>query len=159
MIDMWLSTAETSILDNALVTMEHLYRTGRVHIHLQRLINEQSAYDINYFIEKTSCVRNRNEHADNDDCIENEDASGKSQEKLTFKLSMSDVEDHKRQLTFCNVDLLASANYKTMILEEQLKLLGIIDKIFNAYVKLEMAGHPNFQMLEKQIEIYDSFGK
>ncbi|CAF5137247.1 unnamed protein product, partial [Rotaria magnacalcarata] len=47
---MWLSAEETTVLDNALLTMEHLYKTGKVQIRLRHLMNEQSYFEIIYSI-------------------------------------------------------------------------------------------------------------
>lgn len=47
-VNMWLSAEETSTLDNALVTMEHIYKTGIITIRLGRLINKPSYFQIEY---------------------------------------------------------------------------------------------------------------
>ena len=36
-VTMWLSTEVLTVLDNALVTMEYLYKTGTVTVHLNRI--------------------------------------------------------------------------------------------------------------------------
>ncbi|CAF4785784.1 unnamed protein product, partial [Rotaria sp. Silwood2] len=51
-VNMWLSAEETTVLDNALITMEHLYKTGKVKICLRRLMNEQSYFEMIYSIDK-----------------------------------------------------------------------------------------------------------
>jgi hypothetical protein len=48
--------------------------------------------------------------------------------------------------------------YKKTLLKEQLKLLQTIEKIYSILLKLEMAGHPNFQLKEDNYEIYDRYG-
>ena len=126
--------------------MEHLYKTGVVNIRLRRLMNEESHYDIEYSIDKGS---ERNE---------DDEQAEIWQEKHRFTLPMADVHDHKRQLTFCNVDLPESMMHKTIQLKEQLKLLHVVDKIFAILIKLEMAGHPNYQFKDERYEIYDPFG-
>ncbi|CAF4220855.1 unnamed protein product, partial [Rotaria sp. Silwood2] len=147
-VNMWLSTEETTMLDNALITMEHLYKTGIVNIHLKHLINEESYFEIEYSIGKVSTqITNK------------EDEKIQQQEKLTFTLSMTDIDDHKRQLTFCNVDLQQNMINKKILLNEQLKLLYTIEKIYLILVKLEKTGHPNFQLKEYNYEIYDRTSK
>lgn len=162
MIDMWLATVETTLLDNALITMEHLYRTGSMNICLQRLMNESSEYNIEYFIDRNADSAEKIEYMtinDNDFDEQNEHESlHKSRGKFMFKLSMSDIEDHKRQLTFCNVDLISSQNYRAILLEEQLKLFSIIEQIFRVLLKLEMAGHPHYQVKKERFDIYDTHG-
>ena len=146
-VHLWLSTEETTMLDNALITMEHLYKTGVVNIRLRRLMNEESQYDIEYSIDKGS------------ERHEGDEQSEISQEKHRFIMPMADVHDHKRQLTFCNVDLPENMMYKTIQLKEQLKLLHTVEKIFATLIKLEMAGHPNYQFKDERYEIHDSFGR
>jgi hypothetical protein len=146
-VDLWLSTEETTMLDNALITMEHLYKTGVANIRLRRLMNEESHYDLEY------CIGKGSEQSEDDEQAET------SPEKLRFILPMADVNDHKRQLTFCNVDLPENMMYKTIQLKEQLKLLHIVEKIFATLIKLEMAGHPNYQFRDERYEIRDPFGK
>jgi hypothetical protein len=149
---MWLSAEETTMLDNALITMEHIYKTGLVNIRLRRLMNEQSYFEIEYSIDKTTIYMNSENNFDSDDEIQ-------QREKIKFLLSMADIDDHKRQLTFCNVDLQQKMIYKKKLLNEQLKLLQIIEKIYSILLKLEMAGHPHFQLKEEVYEIYDRYGK
>jgi hypothetical protein len=154
---MWLSAEETTILDNALITMEHIYITGMVNIRLRRLMNEQSYFEIEYSIDKVPLQSISRNNSDSDEHLEDETQQAK--EKIKFTLSMADIEDHKRQLTFCNVDLQQNMFYRKIVLNEQLKLLQIIEKIYSILLKLEMAGHPNFQLKENNYEIYDRSGK
>ncbi|CAF4535916.1 unnamed protein product, partial [Rotaria sp. Silwood2] len=60
--------------------------------------------------------------------------------KIQVTLSKTDIDDHKRQLTFCNVDLQQDMFAKKILLNEQLKLLHVIDKIYSIFIKFEMAG-------------------
>jgi ATP-dependent Lon protease len=151
---MWLSAEETTVLDNALITMEHLYKTGTVKIRLRRLMNEQSYFEIGYAINKiqTEALRRT-------DSNEDEDEEQNRSKLLKFTLSMSDVDDHKRQLTFCNVDLQENMMYKKILLNEQLKLLKIVENIYAMLIKLEMAGHPEYQLREDVYDIHDRTGK
>jgi hypothetical protein len=151
---MWLE--ETTVLDNALITMEHLYKTGTVKIRLRRLMNEQSFFEIGYSINKIKTEVLANADLDDDDEFEQEQHKS---EILKFTLSMSDIDDHKRQLTFCNVDLQENMFYKKILLNEQLKLLKIVENIFGILVKLEMAGHPEYQLRQEDFEIHDRTGK
>ncbi|CAF3736616.1 unnamed protein product, partial [Adineta steineri] len=144
-IKMWLSAEETTVLDNALITMEHLYRTGTVKIRLRRLLNEESFFQIGYSIKK---IPNETIEDDNDN-------DEQKTELLKFILTKSDIDDHKRQLTFCNVDLQENMFYKKILLNEQLKLLQIVENIFNILCKLETAGHPEYQLREEDYEIHD----
>jgi hypothetical protein len=163
---MWLSAEETTMLDNALITMEHIYKTGIMNIHLRRLMNEQSYFEIEYSIDKVSIqTSNRNDFDSDEQSADKEGDEMQQQqqqqqrEKFKFILSMTDVDDHKRQLTFCNVDLQQNMIYKKILLNEQLQLLQIIEKIYLILLKLEMAGHPNFQLKESNFEIHDLSGK
>ena len=157
---MWLSAEETTMLDNALITMEHIYKTGFVNIHLRRLMNAQSYFEIEYSIDKASAQIKRTDDSDSDEQLEyEEDDEVQQPEKLKFTLSMADIDDHKRQLTFCNVDVQQNMIYKKVLLNEQLLLLKLIEKIYLILVKLETAGHPKFQLRKDNYEIYDRFGK
>ncbi|CAF4165847.1 unnamed protein product [Rotaria sp. Silwood2] len=153
-VNMWLTAEETTMLDNALITMEHLYKTGIVNIHLRHLMNEQSFFEIEYSIGKVSAQINRTNESDCDD-----EEIEEQQEKITFTLSMSDIDDHKRQLTFCNVDLQKNMIDKKILLNEQLKLLYTIEKIYLVLIKLEKVGHPNHQLKDYSYKIYDQSGK
>ncbi|CAF1441449.1 unnamed protein product, partial [Didymodactylos carnosus] len=64
LVNMWLSIDETNTLDNALITMEHLYKTGEVHIYLQRLKTEQSYFEIDYYIDT---IQNKEQHLEDYD--------------------------------------------------------------------------------------------
>lgn len=154
-VNMWLSAEETTALDNALITMEHLYKTGTVKIRLRRLMNEQSDFEIGYSINKIQTEPLRRTDLDDDDDDEQEQNRSKI---LKFTLSMSDVDDHKRQLTFCNVDLQETMLYKKILLNDQLKLLKIVENIYAILVKLEMAGHPEHQLKEQIYDIHDRTG-
>ncbi|CAF1200998.1 unnamed protein product [Adineta steineri] len=156
---MWLSAEETTMLDNALITMEHIYKTGFVNIHLRRLMNAQSYFEIEYSIDKVSAPIKETNDSDSDEQFEYEaDDEVQQREKIKFTLSMADIDDHKRQLTFCNVDVQQNMIYKKVLLNEQLLLLKLIEKIYLILVKLETAGHPNFQLRKDNYEIHDRFG-
>lgn len=134
-VNMWLSAEDTTVLDNALIVMENLYRNGVVDIRLRHLINESSYFEIGYSF-------NRNQDQSNE------------AEQLRFTLSMSDIDDHKRQLAFCNVDVQQNRLYSKTLIECQLKLLQKIEKIYSTLKKLEMSGHPDFQLREEHYDIY-----
>jgi hypothetical protein len=154
-VNMWLSVEETSALDNALITMEHLYKTGVVTIRLGRLANEPSYFQIEYSIDK---IRAFASTQNLDQEVEQEERP--EDVKITkFTLSMADINDHKRQLTFCNVDLPSNISYKKVLLSEQLKLLQIVEKIYLIFVKLEMAGHPDYQLRAERYDIHDKTSK
>ncbi|CAF1176839.1 unnamed protein product [Adineta ricciae] len=131
-IELWLSNEDATMLDNALVMMEYFYKTGVVNIHLQRLINKQSHYDIEYSI----------------------GSDNKQQIKST--MPMTDVADHRRQLTFCTSDLLVNEAYRKDLITEQLKLLEVVERVFSIQVKLENSGHPKYQCKEEHYQIYDT---
>ena len=155
LVNMWLSTEDTTVLDNALITMEHLYKTGTMNIHLRRLMNEQSCFEIEYSIDKiqTTTTTTIETH------YESEIDQDQELEKIKFTLSMADVEDHKRQLTFCSVDLPPNMIHKKLLLNEQLKLLQLIEKIYLIFVQLEMAGHPDYQFKDENYDIHDRTGQ
>jgi uncharacterized protein YjcR len=69
---MWLSP-ETTILDHALITMEHIYKTGIVNIRLRRLMNEQSYFEIEYSIDKITAHTNITSNSDSDEQLEYEE--------------------------------------------------------------------------------------
>ena len=147
---MWLSPEDTTTLDNALITMEHLYKTGKVNIHLQHLINEESYFEIEYSINQTQGQILKN--------TENE-IRQKEIEKTKFQLSMTEIDDHKRQLTFCNVDVEKKLSTKKLVIDKQLKLLKTIDKIYSILTKLELAGHPDYQLKKTPYEIHLQYSK
>ncbi|CAF4403313.1 unnamed protein product, partial [Adineta steineri] len=107
-VTMWLSTEETTVLDNALITMEHLYKNGIVNIYLQHITRKSSYYEVVYLIDRIQVEQ----VAEND--------------RIQFQLSMSDIDDHKRQLIFCNVDVQTNLIYKKTLINGQLKLFQII---------------------------------
>ncbi|CAF5165973.1 unnamed protein product, partial [Rotaria magnacalcarata] len=140
---MWLSAEETTIFDNALVTMEHLYKTGVVHIRLRRLLDEKSDLEIDYSNNKNqdttmNCANSNREdeqEANNnqDDTDEEYDDDDDNEEEffkdnVKYTLTKTDIDDHKRQLTFCQVDLQEDMIDKKILLDEQLKLFKLIDE-------------------------------
>lgn len=145
-VTLWLSSEETTVLDNALITMEHIYRSGIVNIFLNHLARKPSYYEIVYWIDR---VENGDEC---DPQLANN--RGKVTKTISLSLSMSDIDNHKRQLTFCNVDFQESLIYKKFLINGQLKLLQKIEDIYYMYAKLESAGHPDFQIYEKHDEIH-----
>ena len=157
---MWLSSEDTTVLDNALVRMEYLYKTGRMKICLRRLINEQSYFEIRYTSSKTQAknLQRFDSCEDEDEQDENKEQNKSKSSKLV--LSMEGVDDHKRQLTFCNTDLQESMVFKKILLNEQLNLLKIIENIYTILIKIEMAGHPQYQLRDDfYYDIYDRTGK
>ncbi|CAF0892403.1 unnamed protein product [Didymodactylos carnosus] len=154
---MWLSIDETNTLDNALITMEHLFKTGTVHIYLQRLINEKSHLEIHYYIEKLQNKINHEQQLD-EQTQQQEGQMANEPEKIKLTLSMADIDDHKRQLTFCNVDL-HNMPHKKILLNEQLKILNIIEKINSVLLELEISGHPEYQLRSEKYDIYDRTGE
>ncbi|CAF4322341.1 unnamed protein product [Rotaria sp. Silwood2] len=157
LVNMWLSADETNVLDNALITMEHLYRSGVVHIQLRRLINEKSKFEIEYSINKTqTLIKDDSENPidENDGFLQPTEP-----EKIKFVLTTSEVDDHKRQLTFCNVDLSEAMKSKKILLNEQLKLLDTINNIYSTMIQLEMAGHPDYQLKEETLQLSDRAGE
>ncbi|CAF5042374.1 unnamed protein product, partial [Rotaria sp. Silwood1] len=143
-VTMWLSTEETTVLDNALITMEHLYKNGNVNIYLQHLIKKSSYYEISYSIDRIETGIEK---------VNDENNQIKTK-KIEFLLSMSDIDDHKRQLTFCNVDVQQNLIYKKVLINGQLKLLKTIENIYHIYTKLELASHPDYQLRDENYEIH-----
>ncbi|CAF4423861.1 unnamed protein product, partial [Adineta steineri] len=122
-------------------------------------MNAQSYFEIEYSIDKVSAPIKETNDSDSDEQFEYEaDDEVQQREKIKFTLSMADIDDHKRQLTFCNVDVQQNMIYKKVLLNEQLLLLKLIEKIYLILVKLETAGHPNFQLRKDNYEIHDRFG-
>ncbi|CAF0874792.1 unnamed protein product [Didymodactylos carnosus] len=157
LVNMWLSAEETNVLDNALITMEHLYRSGFVHIQLRRLINEESEFEIEYSINKTQTLIKEdpeNPIDENDEFLQPTEP-----EKIKFILTRSEVDDHKLQLTFCNVDLSEAMKSKKILLNEQLKLLSTVNNIYSTMIQLEMAGHPDYQLKEETFQLSDRAGE
>lgn len=147
LVTMWLTADETAVLDNALITMENLYRTGKVSIHLQYLLDKPSYYEITYALRRTSSsMRNDEGEADNDDYRDNEGPR--------YTLGMPDIDDHKRQLTFCNVNVQENLATKTPLVNGQLTLLDVVNDIFRVYKELESVGHPDFQLKEDTLDIH-----
>jgi hypothetical protein len=72
---------------------------------------------------------------------------------------MVDIDDHKRQSTFGNVDLQQNMNEKKILLNEQLELLQIVDRIYSVFIKLEMNGHTEYQLRDQNYEIRERTGK
>ena len=153
LVTMWLSADETTILDNALITMEHLYENGRVNIHLRRLVRESSYFELNYSIDRIQAgmkkVKDENEQKQEgkkNDAIE--------AKRIQFQLSMLETDDHKRQLTFCNVDTQQNSDYKRALINGQLKLLQVTENIYRILTQLEESGHPDYQLRDEHYEIY-----
>jgi len=143
-VNMWLSAEETTVLDNALITMEHLYKSGTVDIYLRHLMNEESYFEIGYSIDRI-----QGEILNN-----TENGNRRESEKIKFTLSIADIDDHKRQLTFCNVDVEQNLFYKKTLINGQLKLLQTIEKIYSILIKLELSGHPDYQLRQEHYEIH-----
>ena len=147
LVTMWLSADETTVLDNALITMEHLYKSGKVSIFLRYLSTEPSYYEIAYSIGRIqNTIRNDEDGEQDNNPIESE--------KIVFTLSMPEIDDHKRQLTFCNVDVQQNLFLKKPLVNGQLKLLERVNEIFAMNHKLELAGHPDYQLKEESYEIH-----
>ena len=155
-IHMWLSAEETTVLDNALITMQHLYRSGIVHIQLRRLINEESKLEVEYSINKIQTINNTDleNTTDETDEIAQEEKPG----KIQFTLTLPEIDDHKRQLTFCNVDLSEEMKINKLLLNEQLKLLDLISNIHSTMIQLEIAGHPEYQLKKETLMLSDRSG-
>ncbi|CAF3814466.1 unnamed protein product, partial [Rotaria sp. Silwood1] len=149
LVTLWLSAEETTVLDNALITMEHLYKNGSVNIHLQRLIRKQSYYEIGYSIDRIQVGMKK----PTDDENNFEDNDGMKAKKIKFLLSMSDIDDHKRQLTFCYADVQQNLISKKTLINGQLKLLEILDNIYHMLNKLELDGHPDYQLRDEHYKI------
>jgi len=143
-VNMWLSAEETTVLDNALITMEHLYKSGTVDIYLRHLMNEESYFEIGYSIDRIQGETLNN----------TENGNRRESEKIKFTLSIADIDDHKRQLTFCNVDVEQNLFYKKALINGQLKLLQTVEKIYSILIKLELSGHPDYQLRQEHYEIH-----
>ncbi|CAF4700920.1 unnamed protein product, partial [Didymodactylos carnosus] len=102
--------------------MEHLFKSGTVDIHLRRLTRQQSNFEIGYSIDRIQ-VGMKKVRDENDQSQQGEENAGIEVKKIPFQLSMSDIDDHKRQLTFCNVDAQQNLVYKKVLINGQLKLL------------------------------------
>lgn len=167
MIRMWLSAEETTVFDNALVLMEHLYKTGTIKIRLRHLLNEESSLEISYFIDKTQ-QRKINIDNDNqgktrrkqkDDTSSDDEEEESKSDKIKTTLSMADIADHRRQLTFCSVDLPENMAHRKILLNGQLNLLKLIENIYSTFIKLEMSGHPHYQLKNKHYKIHNETGE
>ena len=154
---MWLSAEESNVLDNALIIMEYLYRSGVVLIQLRGLVNEKSSIQIKYAVSKImkSSVDDTEKLSDDEETVE----ENQIPEQAEFFLSKSDIEDHKRQLIFCKANLCDTDVSKKILLENQLVLLEKIEKIFSITLKLETVGHPDYQWKDESISIRDRNGK
>ncbi|CAF3853947.1 unnamed protein product [Rotaria sp. Silwood1] len=163
--------------------MEHLYKSGMVHLlnepanlEIDYLINKnqgmvthrpdnrkyekQESYSSDGESDKNSDYDDaRQEDAHNNEDNSDEESDNDENEaqldknNLKFTLSKADIDDHKRQLTFCRVDLDEDMIDKRNLLDEQLTLLKRIDEIFSLLTKLEMDGHPAYQLMDKHIKI------
>lgn len=140
-VKLWLTADETTVLDNALITMEHLYRTASTQIQLHRLVGKTSSYEVSYSIER---FQDRTNNTLNKEPNEN-----KSKVTMQFVMSMSDVDDHKRQLTFCNVETQQNLVSKKSMIDGQLRLLKALEEIFQICKRLESAGHPDYQLRDQ----------
>lgn len=127
---MWISSDESSSADNALLTMEHLFKTGKVHIHLRHLMNEPSYFKVHYSIDREQ---------------------GKD---IPSTLSMNELDDHKRQLIFGNADVDENIVYRRALIDGQLKVFEAVDKIYTNLMKLELSGHPDYQLYEVQYDVH-----
>ncbi|CAF4209710.1 unnamed protein product, partial [Rotaria sordida] len=63
------------------------------------------------------------------------------------------------QLTFFNINLQQNIFYTKILFNQQLKLLKILENIYIILVKLEMSGHPDYQLREEDYEIHDRTGE
>ncbi|CAF4639261.1 unnamed protein product [Rotaria sp. Silwood1] len=153
LVTLWLSAEETTVLDNALITMEHLFKNGTVDIRLRRLTRQQSYYEIGYSIDRIQ-VGMKKVRDENDANQQSKENDGIETKKIQFQLSMSDIDDHKRQLTFCNVDVQQNLIYKKALINGQLKLLKTVENIYHMFIKLELGGHPDYQLRDEHYEIH-----
>ncbi|CAM4822618.1 unnamed protein product [Rotaria magnacalcarata] len=149
-VTMWLSAEETTVLDNALITMEHLYKSGSFRVYLRHLTRKPSYYEVGYVIER---IQGGIKKAPGDDDKQEVNDEIIQAKKIQFLLSMSDIDDHKRQLTFCNVDVQQNLIYKKALINGQLKLLQTVENIYHILTKLELAGHPDYQLRDESYDI------
>lgn len=165
---MWLSAEETTVFDNALVLMEHLYKTGTIKIHLRHLLNEESSLEISYFIDKIQQRKIKSDDdnqgitrrtQEDDNSSDDDEKEEPKSDKIKTTLSMADIADHRRQLTFCSVDLPENMAHMKILLNGQLKLLKLIGNIYSTFIKLEMSGHPHYQLKNRQYKIYNETGE
>lgn len=145
LVKMWLAADATAVLDNALIVMEYLFKSGEAAFFLNHALNKPSFYELKYSLEQ-------HRHPNQEDGEAQRLVGPVQPERNTFTLSMLDIDDHKRQLTFGNVDLEEKTPRKYLV-EGQLQLLKILDQIFSMYKQLELAGHPNFQLRQETLQI------
>lgn len=140
-VTLWLTADETTVLDNALITMEHLYRTASVRIHLRRLVGKTTFYEVSYSIDRLQDETNN--------MSAKEQNENRAKVSMQLVMSMSDVDDHNRQLTFCNVETQQSLAYKKSMIDGQLRLLKTMEQIYQICKRLELAGHPDYQLRDQ----------
>ncbi|CAF1475962.1 unnamed protein product [Didymodactylos carnosus] len=131
LINGWLSS-DSSSLENAIIIMEYLYKTGTIYVFLKHLVGEKSYFEIRYYLEP------------HDSDSTDQDHESPPKKKTHQIMSMTDFADHKRQLTFCNVDVSDVAQKKIMLVQ-QLKLLKRLENLFSSLISLENQGHPQYQ--------------
>lgn len=151
LVEMWLSTDTTAVLDNALITMEYLFRSGKVSFFQNRLLNKTSYYEVKYSIDRIS-------NSSQSSATSRQPNADEGSDKIIFTLDISDVDDHKRQLTFCNVDVDEKSSQKVLV-SGQLAILDIAGKIFSMYSELEALGHPDYQLREEKLDIQLNLSK
>ena len=142
---MWLSTDTTAVLDNALITMDHLYKTGSVCFFQNRILNKPSYYEVHYSIDRIPNSSENSRSSARPDAYQKED-------KLMFRLGIADVDDHKRQLTFCNVGVEEDKKRKVLV-DGQLEVLNVVGEIFSVFNELEAVGHPHHQLKDRTLDI------
>ena len=140
--------------------MEYLYKTGIVSVHLLHLKDEKSYFDMEYAVDKMQPLIVQRLGSEVMDEVENHmNQEQRNIDKSKILLSMADVDDHKRQLTFCNTDLQQNMSHTKILLNEQLKLLKVMEKIYLILLKLERSGHPNYQLKKTTYKMFDEAGK
>lgn len=151
LVEMWLSTDTTAVLDNALITMEYLFRSGKVSFFQNRLLSKTSYYEVKYSIDRIS-------NTPQSSATSRQPNADEESDKIMFTLDISDVDDHKRQLTFCNVDVDEKSSQKVLV-SGQLAILDIAGKIFSMYCELEALGHPDYQLRKETLDIQLNLGE
>lgn len=140
--------------------MEYLYKTGIVSAHLQHLKDEKSYFDIEYAIDNVQpLIVQRLTTEVSEEVTNNLEERQQDIEINKINLSMVKIDDHKRQLTFCDTDLPQNMAYTKILLNEQLKLLKVLEKIYLTLLKLERSGHPNYQLKTLTYKMFDEAGK
>lgn len=140
--------------------MEYLYKTGIVHAHLQQLKDDKSYFDIEYAIDNMQpLIVQRLTTEVSEEVTNNLEQRQQDIERNKINLSMVKIDDHKRQLTFCNTDLPENMTHTKILLNEQLKLLKVIEKIYLTLLKLERSGHPNYQLKTVTYKMFDEAGR